>query len=275
LAIGMALLAACGDDNHGDSSGREAPALTVDRSHDVERTNDYLRMIFVPASVAVTTLGAPSAARVFVGASTYFIPALALDEVAAFFGVPDTADLDLVGLRCQPSDAAALDARFATWPHVFSIIRDDLGGQYACPPPAGAPPENAVYCLAAAYADDANRVVSRPLAMALEFGAGLLEDSATAEVVRKRYGIYPAFSGLGLSVAGSAAGQPLTAAESLEGAVSPEYLVRNATLSDGGCRCIRVAPYPGRGMDPFDPDFIRQQGGHGSCRSVSKLRFAQ
>lgn len=271
----LALLAGCGDDGDQPAKQPDTPALIVDRSHDVERTTDFVRIIYVPASVEVTTLGAPSAVRVFVGASTYFIPALALTEVAAFLGVPDAAELDFVAMRCQPDDAVALDVRFATWPHVFEIIRDDLGGQYVCPPPAGAPPENAVYCLAAAYADDSATVVARPLATALEFGAELLENSAAADVVRRRYGIYPGFSGLGLTISGSASGQPLNAADTLQAAIVPEYLVRNATLADGGCRCIRVAPYANRAMDPLDPRFISEQGDLGRCRAVPKLRFAR
>lgn len=66
----------------------------------------------------------------------------------------------------------------------------------------------------------------------------------------------------------------MDAAEVLEAAVASEYLVRNAPLSAGGWRCIRVAPYDGRGMGPLDPDFIQQQGGLGECRSVARLRFA-
>lgn len=272
LFLCLALLTGCGDDGDGGTAP-ETPALIVDRSHDPERTNDFLRIIFLPASVVPTTLGAPSAVRVFVAASPYFSPALALSEVAAFLGAPEVADQDFIGMRCQPDDPAALAARLATWPLVFEIIRGDLGGQYTCPPPSGAPPENAVYCIAAAYMDEASTVVARPLATALEFGAGLLEDATTADIVRRRYGLHPAFSGLGLSVLGSTDEQALTAAESLQGAVSPEYLVRNATLGDAGCRCIRVAPYTGRGMDPLDPRFISQQGDFGRCRAVPKLRF--
>jgi hypothetical protein len=279
--LGVALLAAiallavgCGSGDDDNPVASEAPALTVDRALDVQRTADFLRMIFLPASVEPTTLGAPSAVRVFVASSAYFIPALALAEVADFLGVPDATELDLIGLRCQPDQPSALDARLAIWPQVFAIIQSDLGGGFSCPPPPGAPPENAVYCLAAAYTDSADTVVTRPLAAALEFGAELLENPDSAAVARRRYGIFPAFTGLGLTVRGSAAGPRLTAAEVLHATVSPEYLVRNATLTDGGCRCIRVAPYAGRSMDPFDPDFIRRQGALGACRSVPKLRFA-
>jgi hypothetical protein len=248
--------------------------LVVDRALDEARTQDFLRIIFLPANVDPTTLGAPSAVRVFVGASAYFTPALALAEVAEFFGVREATDLDLIGLRCQPDDVAALDAQLATWPSAFAIIRNDLGTQYGCPPPAGAPAENAVYCIAAAYVDEPATVVARPLATALEFGAGLLEDPATADVVRRHYGIYPAFSGLGLTVKGSALGMPFGAAEAVQASVSPEYLVRNATLADAGCHCIRVAPYANRGMDPLDPRFIQRAGALGRCRAVPRLRFA-
>lgn len=248
--------------------------MIVDRSHDVEQTNDFLRIVYLPAGVTPTTLGAPGAIRVFVAASAYFVPALALAEVATFLGVPDVADLDLIGMRCEPDPPAALDAqlvdlaacigrhpRRSEWPVHLSAA-------------AGAPPENAAYCIAAAYRDDASSVAARPLATALEFGAELLEDAATADIVRRRYGIYPSFSGLGLTVKGSADGAPMTAGEILQAAVSPEYLVRNATLADGGCRCVRVAPYAGRSMDPLDPQFIRQAGDLGSCRAVRRLRFA-
>ncbi len=273
LVVLGCMVAACGDGGNGEALTGDTPALIVDRALDVGQTNDFLRMIFLPASVEPTTLGAPGAVRVFVGASAYFIPALAVAEVAAFFGGQEVADQDLIGMRCQPDNVAALDALLASWPQVFAIIRSDLGGQYSCPPPPDAPPENAVYCLALAYVDQADSLVARPLATALEFGAELLEDPASATVVRSRYGIHLAFSGLGLTVKGSGAGQPSTAAEILQASVSPEYLVHNATLGAGGCRCIRVAPYAGRGMDPFDPELIRREGDLGRCRSLPRLRF--
>jgi hypothetical protein len=275
LLLGTACLAACGDDDGGRSAAVTAPVLTVDRSRDVEQTTDFLRLIFLPANVEPTTLGAPSAVRVFVAASTYFVPPLALAEVEAFLGVPDVATQDVIGMRCEPAAGDVLDARLATWPDVFAIVRDDLGGQYTCPPPSGAPPENAVYCIALAYHDEEDRIVAQPLASALEFGAEVFADTASADVVRRRYGISTSFSGLGLTVKGSASAQPMTAADILKAAVSPEYLVRNASLGDAGCRCIRVAPYPNRSMDPFDPRFIREAGGPGTCRSVPKLRFAR
>ena len=273
-AAAFLLVAQCGcGDGGAKGETQSAPVLTVDASRDVARTTDYLRVIFLPANVAVTQLGGPNATRVFVAASAYFEPALALAEVADFLGVPEAPDRDLIGLRCQPDDAAALDVRLAGWPQVFDIVRTEFAGQYQCPAPPGAGPQNAAYCVALAYQDTPETVVSRALAAALERGAGLLEDPGTAALMRTRYGIYPGFSGLGLTVRGTADSPSLSAAETLEGAVSPEYLVRNVTLAQAGCRCIRVAPYSGRGMDPLDPRFIEQQGGIGTCRSVPKLHF--
>ncbi len=266
----VAWLAVACDDHH-SSGAVDAPVRVVDGSHDPLATGDFLRLVYVPSSVQVTTLGSPRAVRVFVAASAYFIPALPLSEVASYLGVPDAADLDLVALRCTPPDATALDARFASWPHLFDVIRTDLGGQFTCPPPPAAAAENVVYCAAAGYVDTPLHVVSRALTDALGRGAGLLEEPSTAEVLRSRYGVYPSFSGLGLTVAGSGDGRAFDAADSLTAAVSPEYLVRNATLADAGCRCIRVGPYSQRSDGQLDPRFISQHGGRGTCRAVNRL----
>ena len=53
--------------------------------------------------------------------------------------------------------------------------------------------------------------------------------------------------------------------------LSSEYILKNVTLAEAGCRCISVAPYPGRSNDPLEPDFISQAGGDGVCKSVDRL----
>jgi hypothetical protein len=53
--------------------------------------------------------------------------------------------------------------------------------------------------------------------------------------------------------------------------VSSEYILKNVSLAEAGCRCISVAPYPGRSNDPLDPDFISQAGGDGTCKAVDRL----
>jgi hypothetical protein len=63
----------------------------------------------------------------------------------------------------------------------------------------------------------------------------------------------------------------MTSQQILAKSVSSEYIVKNVSLSAAGCRCISVAPYPGRSNAQFDPNFIEQAGGDGICREVGRL----
>lgn len=63
----------------------------------------------------------------------------------------------------------------------------------------------------------------------------------------------------------------MTSEQILVKSVSSEYVLKNVSLSAAGCRCISVPPYAGRSNDPFDPDFIAQFGGDGSCKTVDRL----
>jgi hypothetical protein len=95
-----------------------------------------------------------------------------------------------------------------------------------------------------------------------------------ANWLKTYYGIYPAFSGLGFSVKDSyylSPSNPTTSAQALQASIVPEYLLANVSLSDAGCRCIRVAPYAGRAQANIDPDFVWQNGGVGFCAPVSSL----
>ncbi len=248
----------------------EPPAAITDQSRDVERTNDFLRIIFLPPGVKPTTLGAPAALRVFVGASTFFRPPLSVAETIEFPGLVDRASQDLIALRCVPPAPAAVEPILATWPNVLERIAADLGGQYTCPPPAGAA-ENEVYCLARGFTDEPSAVASTPLHRALTVGIAIFADPARADVVRRRYGIFPAFSGLGFSVKGSGDGAPMLGADILRRSVVPEYLLKNVTLAEAGCRCISVPSYPGRESAPLDPDQVSREGGAGTCLDVAQL----
>ncbi|HEY6352775.1 MAG TPA: hypothetical protein VI636_25550 [Candidatus Angelobacter sp.] len=95
--------------------------------------------------------------------------------------------------------------------------------------------------------------------------------------LQSNYGIYPAFSGLGYSVKDSysLASQPMTSQQILVKSVSSEYILKNVSLADAGCRCISVSPYPGRSNAPFDPGFILQAGGDGACKPVNRLAVSQ
>jgi hypothetical protein len=96
---------------------------------------------------------------------------------------------------------------------------------------------------------------------------------ALAKWLQSNYGIYPAFAGTGYSVKDSYSldTQPMTSQQIMVKSISSEYILKNVSLADAGCRCISVAPYPGRSNDPVDPDFIAQAGGDGVCKSVDRL----
>lgn len=247
----------------------EAPAAITDRSRDADHIDDFLRITFLPPGLKPTTLGAPSARWVFLGASAFFRPPLSLGETLEFPGLVNRPTEDLVLMRCIPP-AQTVQPTLATWPNVFERITADLGGQYTCPAPAGAA-ENEVYCLARGFTDEPSTVAPAPVHRALGVGIAMLEDPARAEVLRRGYGIFPAFSGLGFSVKGSGDGASMRAADVLRRSVTPEYLLKNVTLAEAGCACISVPPYRGREAAPLDPDQVSRDGGRGHCVDVARL----
>jgi hypothetical protein len=171
-------------------------------------------------------------------------------------------------MRCVPP--AAVEPTLATWPNVLALIVADLGAQYACPAPPGTA-ENEVLCLARDFTDEASPVLSVAVTRAIAAGAAIFGSPARADVLRRRYGIFPAFTGLGFAVKGSGTGAPMLAADVLRQSVVPEYLLKNVTLAAAGCRCISVAPYPGREDAPLDPDQVTRDGGDGVCVDVARL----
>jgi len=56
------------------------------------------------------------------------------------------------------------------------------------------------------------------------------------------YGAYPPFAGLRYAVAGSGDKHPLSAADVTQNMITPEYLLKNATLSQANCHCIGIPP---------------------------------
>ena len=253
----------------------EAPARLMDRSRDGSLVRDFLRLTFLPSGVTPTKLGGPNATWVFVGASSFYRPALPLGELLQFPGLTYEPGLTLFAMRCLPWNPSPLEPTLATWPRVAAIIAADLGGAYSCPPPAGgsgsALAENAMYCVAKGFTDTPHATVVASLQTAADLVAALFLIPGSDQVFRRRYGIFPAFSGLGFAVKGSGDGHLMTAAEVLQQSITPEYLVRNLTLAEGACSCIGVPPYPGREIDPLDVDFIVREGGQGECRVVDRL----
>jgi hypothetical protein len=53
-----------------------------------------------------TTLGAPAARRVFVGASAFFLPPLSIADTIQFPGLANAPGQDLILLRCVPPSSS-------------------------------------------------------------------------------------------------------------------------------------------------------------------------
>lgn len=273
-AMAAVLTLGCSDASSGPQPVAEAPATLTERSRDAAATDDFLRLIFLPSGVVPTQLGTPSALRVFATASVFFEPAIDAFAAAQYPGLSYRADQDLAVLRCQPSDGSGIDAVLASWPNTLRAIARDLAASYACPPRERSP-ENEVYCIASAYEDVADVVIAATIGRAIASGVQLFATPERADVVRRRFGMYPEFSGLGFSVKGTGDGAAVTAEHALHQSVVPEYLLRNATLADAGCWCILVPPYEGRDSAPLDPAFVVQAGGYGECRTVDRLERAE
>jgi hypothetical protein len=260
---------ACSDAN-GWHSQAQAPASITDDSRDAPKINDFLRILFVPSGVVPSALGLPSALRVFATASAFFEPALPAAETADYPGLAYRDDRDLVALRCSPPDPTRLDPVLASWPLALRAIQGDLSGRYTCPPADGSP-ENEVFCIAGELVDTPDATVAAAVLRALQVGVQLFATPGRAAVVQQRFGMYPAFSGLGFAVKGTGDGAPVTAERALRQSIVPEYLLRNASLADAGCYCVIVPPYADRATAPLDPGFVVQKGGYGECRTAERL----
>ena len=221
-----------------------------------------------------TQLGPPAALRAFATASTFFEPPIPLEDVASYIGIPEDPTLNLAAFRCRPPDPDL--AVLATWPNILRIIQEDFGTQFSCPPSLDAPPENEVFCAVAGYIDTPEPSATLALESTFRVAAELFDpaDPERADVLRRNYGIFPAFSGLGYAVRGSGTATEFTAGDVLRNSIVPEYSLENLTLPELGCRCIIVPPYPGRSEDLLDPDFIAQRGGS-ECRFVDRLRVVR
>ena len=237
--------------------------------------NDYLRVSFLPAGVAVTSLSRPGALRAFVTTTPMFTPPLKLADLPTYSGLVNNDNSELVAMRCRPPSPEAVDALLATWPNVFvAIERDVPTPPTAC---ASAPTEVATQavCYARGFTDTPGSAVPTSLAHTFNY-AGALFDADHADLakwLRDKYGIFPAFSGMGYSVKDSynLDTEPMNAQQILVKSISPEYILKNVSLAAAGCRCISVPPYPGRSGDRLDPDFIWRAGGDGVCVQVDKL----
>lgn len=254
-----------------------APVVVSDTDREA-LPNDYLRVLFVPAGVAVTTLSRPGSLRAFATATPLYRPPLKLADFPNYSGLVNDDKNVLVAMRCRPQNPETVDAVLATWPNVFQAIQRDVPlSADACAQPADPPAQMA--CFAKAFTDTPSTAVPTSLAHTFSY-AGTLYDSthtALAQWLQRNYGIYPAFAGTGYSVKDSyyLSNQPMTSEQILVKSVSSEYILKNVTLAAAGCHCISVPPYDGRSSDRLDPEFIAQAGGDGVCKTVDKLTLIE
>jgi hypothetical protein len=238
--------------------------------------NDYLRVSFMPAGVKVTSLSRPGAIRAFATATALYVSPLRLKDLPYYSGLVNNDAQVLVAMRCRPPQPGKVDAVLATWPNVFLAIQRDVPvDAAACSVPSPATATQAA-CYARAFSDPPATVVPSALAHVFSY-AGALYDAEHAPIAKwlqDNYGIFPAFAGSGYSVKDSysLSNEPMSSQQILVKSVSSEYVLKNVSLSEAGCRCISVAPYPGRSDDRLDPDFIAKAGGDGACTPVLRLR---
>ena len=252
------------------SRGLVPIAESTASARDSEELKDFLRITWVPPDIQITRTGGPNAVRVFFTATSFFQPAMPVNRLASYLGLEDQPSNDLVALRCIPSNRYSTDATLATWPNALSAIQRDLAKKNLLCPSPDRNAENEAYCIAKSYTEEPTNLVAKDLANVLKV-ANKLVDPAFPEVsdwLRRTYGIYPAFSGLGLAVKGSY-NRSESAAESLQSSVVPEYLMLNVPLADAGCRCLRIPPANGRALASLSMNEIWRRGGNGFCKPSS------
>jgi hypothetical protein len=263
----------------------------TDNSRDTGAFADYLRLIWVQPGTQVTFIGRNDSAvmnrRAFVTATSFFKPAVTVDQFAMLVGNYYPEAQDLVLMRCRPSPAQkeTLSPILATWPNVYEAIVADFQNQgFSCPadPSNG---NNVMYCAALSYADSQRTVFVDGLATALSTAMQIFQSSATspgALALKTNYGIYPSFTGLGFTVSGSGMVPTDDTTQMLRESIVPEYLLKNNALAEVGCRCIQVPVYGNRNNPdlrhgrPVNPNYVWQRGklDSGRCREVPRLGTA-
>lgn len=251
-----------------------APVVVADSVREA-LPNDYVRVSFLPQGVPVTSIAKPGALRGFVTATVLYSPPLRVEDYPKYSGLENNDSKVLVAMRCRPPNPEKVDAVLATWPNVFAAVQRDVplasGGCDSTPSDTG----KQVACFAKGFSDPAESVVPTSLAQTFSYAATLYDGKHTtlASWLQQNYGIYPAFAGTGYSVKDSYSidKHPMTSQQILVKSISSEYVVKNVSLEDAGCRCISIAPYSGRSNDRLDPEFIEQAGGDGVCKAVGRL----
>lgn len=251
----------------------KSPAELSELSKNPALADDFLRFGFLAPGTVPTKLAAPTALRTFMTYSEFFEPAMPLEKAVRYVGLEPVASRTFLGIRCKGANLDVLDPRLAKWPKVFEAIEHDFGAKYTCPPTTN-DPENQILCISRSFQAAPMTTVSEALANVYDVAAQITGDPVLQTAIRTDYGIDVGFAGLGLGVNGSGDSSfQFTAEHSLENAIVPEYLVRNASIAEAGCHCILVPSYSGRDQANLDPDFIWSVGTP-ECTTVNQLPTA-
>lgn len=250
-------------------------AVLVDDAVREALPNDYLRVSFLPAGVPVTSLNREGALRAFATATPLFSPPLSLRDFPYYSGLINDDAKTLVAMRCKPQKPETVDAVLATWPNVFGAIQRDVPSVAGLCESQPTNPASQAVCFARNFTDPPQVTVPTSLARTFGYAATIFDADhiGLAGWLQDKYGIFPAFSGTGYSVKDSysLSGAPMNSQQILVKSVSSEYILKNVSLTEAGCRCISVPPYKDRSNDRLDPDFIDKKGGQGICTSVERL----
>jgi hypothetical protein len=254
-----------------------AAAVTSEKTRQPQY-NDFLRLIYANLPSPPTTLGGPSAYRVFFGATSFYDPPIRIAQIANFSGIPVRSDRDLYVLRCLPPSDSEADPTLALWPNLISRILAD----YQTNPPAPDTADEAVEEIAQSFTDTSSQVLTETLENALNLGKQFFEDFPQTGPLRftatqmqaqmsMRFGTFPAFTGLGYAAEGTGNSPSFDSEQAMRSMVIPDFVLKNVTLAEAGCHCIQVpSTVPNRDQRKLDPDFVLRRGGDGSCVKVNR-----
>lgn len=255
---------------------KPANTATVTRRSRAGGYHDFLRIVWVPPGLKITTLGKPKAKRAFFTATSFLDPPATVDEVVSFVGNYYHYGQDLGVMVCRPpvADASKTDPTLATWPNVLPIVKSDLGD---CTASTLTPGEREICAVAERYQDRKFVVYARGLRHTLALAAQMFRTEHSQNALWDDFGIATAFSGLGFAVWGSstpaASTKPLSVASLLQRSVVPEYLLKNVTLEEANCRCVQVSESETLHDAAVDPAAIWTAGelDQGACRQLPAL----
>jgi hypothetical protein len=157
------LVSGCAAHRVGVTTVAAAPVIVSDTVREA-LPNDYLRVSFLSAGTAVTTLSRPGALRAFTTATPLYSPPLKLSDMPYYSGLVNDDKNVLVAMRCRPQHPEAVDAVLATWLNVFLAIQRDVPlNPDAC---NAQPPDTATQmaCFAQAFRDPPSTAVPTSLA---------------------------------------------------------------------------------------------------------------